>query len=141
MKDSITQFQSLLKSLTAEKATLTARLKAIDAVLSSVPGTAAPAAVSGKRSFSAATKAKMAAAQQARWAKKKGPKAAPTNAPGTASESTNLASTSGLGFQRNFAAGGQLLVDFANSFLLEYTGGGPVTMRPLHCAGPVFVPV
>ena len=81
MKDSITQFQSLLKSLTAEKATLTARLKAIDAVLSSVPGTAAPVAVSGKRSFSAATKAKMAAAQQARWAKKKGPKAETVKAP------------------------------------------------------------
>jgi outer membrane protein TolC len=58
-----------------------------------------------------------------------------TNAPGTAAESTNLTSTSGLGFQRNFAAGGQLLVDFANSFLLEYTGGGKTSVSSTFVTG------
>ncbi len=32
------------------------------------------------------------------------------------------ATTNGLGFNRNLAAGGQLLVDFANSFVLEFSG-------------------
>lgn len=58
-----------------------------------------------------------------------------TNAPGTDSESTNLTSTSGLGFRRNFAAGGQLLVDFANSFLLEYTGSGRTSVSSTFVAG------
>ncbi len=38
-------------------------------------------------------------------------------------ESNTLTSNSQLGFSRNFAAGGQLLVDFANSLVFEYTNG------------------
>ncbi|WP_010037928.1 TolC family protein [Gemmata obscuriglobus] len=38
-------------------------------------------------------------------------------------ESNRLASTTDVGFERNLAAGGQLLVDFANSITYEYTGG------------------
>ncbi len=37
-------------------------------------------------------------------------------------ETNTLTSNSKLGFTRNLAAGGQLVVDFANSFLVEYTG-------------------
>lgn len=38
-------------------------------------------------------------------------------------ETNTLAVNSHLGFTRNFAAGGQLLADFANSLIYEYTGG------------------
>jgi outer membrane protein TolC len=38
-------------------------------------------------------------------------------------ETNTLAVITGLGFTRNLAAGGQLLVDFANSLVYEYTGG------------------
>jgi hypothetical protein len=38
-------------------------------------------------------------------------------------ESNTLTSNSNLGFSRNFAAGGQLVADFANSVVYEYTGG------------------
>jgi outer membrane protein TolC len=48
--------------------------------------------------------------------------------PGTPSEFNTLTSNSTFGFSRNFAAGGQLVVDFANSFVLEYTGGGRTTV-------------
>ena len=47
-----------------------------------------------------------------------------TIAPGTPFETNTLASDTNFGFARNFAAGGQLIVDFANSFLLEYTANG-----------------
>lgn len=47
-----------------------------------------------------------------------------STAPGTPGEFNTLSSTSSLGFQRSLAAGGQLVVDFANSFVLEYTGSG-----------------
>ncbi len=82
MKDTLSQLASLLKSLTDERNALQVRLNAINAVLGAVasPSTSAAPAQgtgSGKRSFSAATKAKMAAAQRARWAKVKGPDAAP----------------------------------------------------------------
>ncbi len=40
---------------------------------------------------------------------------------GAPGETNTLTSISGLGFSRNFAAGGQLLVDFANSLVFEYT--------------------
>jgi outer membrane protein TolC len=40
---------------------------------------------------------------------------------GAPSETNTLSSISSLGFSRNFAAGGQLLVDFANSLVFEYT--------------------
>lgn len=39
-------------------------------------------------------------------------------------ESNTLTVDNGLGFTRSLAAGGQLLVDFANSFVWEYTAGG-----------------
>jgi outer membrane protein TolC len=42
---------------------------------------------------------------------------------GAPQETNTLSSTSKLGFTRNFAAGGQLLVDFANSLVFEYTNG------------------
>lgn len=44
-------------------------------------------------------------------------------------ESNTLTSNSSLGFARNFAAGGQLLVDFANSVVYEYTGGSTGRVR------------
>ena len=44
--------------------------------------------------------------------------------PGTLSETNTLTSTSNLGFNKAFAAGGQLVVDFANNFVLEYTANG-----------------
>jgi len=47
-----------------------------------------------------------------------------STAPGTPLETNTLTSDTTFGFARNFAAGGQLIVDFANSFLLEYTGNG-----------------
>jgi outer membrane protein TolC len=39
-------------------------------------------------------------------------------------ESNTLTTASNLGFTRNFATGGQLLVDFANAFVWEFTGSG-----------------
>ena len=42
---------------------------------------------------------------------------------GAPTETNTLTSDSNLGFTRNFAAGGQLLVDFANSLVFEYTNG------------------
>jgi outer membrane protein TolC len=45
-------------------------------------------------------------------------------APGTPGETNTLTSGSNLGFNRAFAAGGQLVVDFANNFVLEYTANG-----------------
>ncbi|MBN9522885.1 TolC family protein [bacterium] len=44
-------------------------------------------------------------------------------------ESNTLTSNSNLGFARNFAAGGQLVVDFANSVVYEYTGGASGRVR------------
>lgn len=74
----VEQFVALRTALQQEKATLEARLAEITHALS-VASVAAPveAAAPGKRHFSAATKAKMAAAQKARWAKLKGAKATP----------------------------------------------------------------
>ncbi|HUE71559.1 MAG TPA: TolC family protein [Pirellulaceae bacterium] len=44
---------------------------------------------------------------------------------GSANGETNtLSSLTGFGFRRNLAAGGQLLVDFANSLVYQYTGDG-----------------
>lgn len=37
-------------------------------------------------------------------------------------ETNTLTTTNNLGFERNFAAGGQLLVDFANAMVIEFTG-------------------
>jgi outer membrane protein TolC len=45
-------------------------------------------------------------------------------APGTPGEFNSLTSNTTFGFRRSLAAGGQLAVDFANSFVLEYTANG-----------------
>lgn len=42
---------------------------------------------------------------------------------GFPTETNSLTTSSNLGFSRALATGGQLLVDFANSFVFEYTGG------------------
>jgi len=60
------QFLALQQALAAERQRVQARLAEINRVLGD--GIAAPS--SGPRKFSAATKAKMAAAQKARWAKR-----------------------------------------------------------------------
>lgn len=85
MKSDIQTYLKLQTALINEKAQLEARLAAINRVLGGdVVVTAAPTAKrGGKRTFSAATKAKMAAAQKARWAKLKGK----TTIPATASPS------------------------------------------------------
>jgi outer membrane protein TolC len=43
---------------------------------------------------------------------------------GTPNETSTFDTTTNFGFERSFAAGGQLVVDFANSFVLEYLGNG-----------------
>ncbi len=79
MKSDIQNYLKLQSALINEKAKLESRLTAINRVLGGdVVVTAAPTAKQGsRRTVSAATKAKMAAAQKARWAKLKG-NAAPT---------------------------------------------------------------
>jgi hypothetical protein len=75
MKSDIQNYLKLQTALINEKAKLEARLTAINRVLGgdAVVAVATPVATrGGQRTFSAATKAKMAAAQKARWAKKKG---------------------------------------------------------------------
>jgi hypothetical protein len=74
MSTDINQYLKLQKSLFNEKAELEARLAEISKVLGQgAVATKAPAAKpGGRRQFSEATKAKMRAAQQARWAKSKG---------------------------------------------------------------------
>ena len=84
MKSDIQNYLKLQAALLNEKAKLEARLNAINQVLGgdgsvAVPSPAAPASpapsattTKGRRTFSAATKAKMAKSQQARWAAKKG---------------------------------------------------------------------
>ena len=42
---------------------------------------------------------------------------------GEPNETNTLTVDTNLGFTRNLAAGGELLVDFANSLVVEYTGG------------------
>ena len=75
MKTNIDRFIALRAALHKEQAVIEARLKVIARALDqSVPAPTAPA-TPGKRIVSAATKAKMKAAQQARWAKKSKPAA------------------------------------------------------------------
>ncbi|KAF0179615.1 MAG: hypothetical protein FD161_1232 [Limisphaerales bacterium] len=62
------QFLALQQSLADERRRVQARLAEINRVLGG--GNAAAAPSLGRRTFSAATKAKMAAAQKARWAKR-----------------------------------------------------------------------
>ncbi|TXT46379.1 MAG: Uncharacterized protein FD140_4515 [Limisphaerales bacterium] len=85
MKSDIQNYLKLQTALVNEKARIEARLSAINKVLGGEVSVAAvPAAAvatrGGKRTFSAATKAKMAAAQKARWAKLKGKVVTPTTA-------------------------------------------------------------
>ena len=86
MKSDIQNYVKLQTALINEKAKIEARLTAINKVLGGDVSVVASAPVTtatrgGRRTFSAATKAKMAAAQKARWAKKKGTAAAPATAP------------------------------------------------------------
>ena len=60
-------------------------------------------------------------------------------APGTPLEANTLSSTTHFGFNQAFAAGGQLVVDFANSFLVEYNGTGQTTVSSTFVAN--FVPL
>ena len=73
----LNKYIALKAALLNEKAKLEARLGEICKVLGAdvaVAGAPSPATTTtpGKRTFSAATKAKMAAAQKARWAVRKG---------------------------------------------------------------------
>ena len=80
MNSDINKYLALQAALINEKAKLEARLNEISKVLgqdvSAPAASPAPTALTtttaGKRTFSAATRAKMKASQQARWAKKKG---------------------------------------------------------------------
>ena len=80
MNSDINKYLALQAALINEKAKLEARLNAISKALGqdvSAPAaspapTAPTTTTTGKRTFSAATRAKMKASQQARWAKKKG---------------------------------------------------------------------
>jgi hypothetical protein len=74
MNADLNKYLKLQTALVNEKAKLEARLAEISKVLGGAVSVAAsaPTSTGGKRKFSEATKAKMRAAQQARWAKKKG---------------------------------------------------------------------
>jgi hypothetical protein len=98
MKSDIQNYLKLQTALINEKAKLEARLTAINRVLGGdVVVTAAPIAKQGgRRTFSAATKAKMAAAQKARWAKLKG-NAAPATATNSAPASKKKRKMSAAG--------------------------------------------
>lgn len=80
MNSDINKYLALQAALINEKTKLEARLNEISKVLGqdvSAPAaspapTAPTTTTAGKRTFSAATRAKMKASQQARWAKKKG---------------------------------------------------------------------
>ena len=77
MSADLNQYLKLQKALQNEKSRIEARLSDINRVLGGdvSAATIVPSATSkrgGARKFSAATKAKMAAAQKARWAKIKG---------------------------------------------------------------------
>ena len=77
MNADLNQYLKLQTALLNEKSRIEARLTAINRVLSGDGSAVTPAPVAaskrgGRRTFSAATKAKMAAAQKARWAKLKG---------------------------------------------------------------------
>ena len=88
MKSDIQNYLKLQTALVSEKAKLEARLNAINRVLGGEDSVAAaPVATrGGKRTFSAATKAKMAAAQKARWAAKRGGVAVKAGAAETAKQ-------------------------------------------------------
>ncbi len=74
MTANIKKYLALRNALLTEKAAIEARLQQILQVIGQdgLVVARAPAVIGGKRKFSEATKAKMRAAQQARWAKIKG---------------------------------------------------------------------
>lgn len=82
--DSLKQYVSLRQSLLNEKKTLEARLQSINTALNGAFKTAGPKAAAAatapvakkKKGMSAAGRARIAAAQRARWAKVKAAKAA-----------------------------------------------------------------
>ena len=82
MNADLNKYLAMKATLIREKAKLEARLTAINRVLGGEASVvAAPTATrGGRRQFSAATKAKMAAAQKARWAKLKGKTTIPATA-------------------------------------------------------------
>ena len=80
MKTNVDQFIALRGALQKEQAIIEARLNVIARALGESTPASTAAATPGKRIVSAATKAKMRAAQQARWAKMAKP-AAKTVAP------------------------------------------------------------
>ena len=71
MNRDLNKYLKLQTALVNEKAKLEARLNAINKVLGEQVSAIAPAPATrgGKRTFSEATKAKMRAAQKARWAR------------------------------------------------------------------------
>lgn len=77
MKSDIQNYLKLQSALINEKAKIEARLTALNRVLGGQVSAIAPAPATrgGKRTFSAATRAKMKASQQARWAKVEAAKA------------------------------------------------------------------
>ena len=89
MKSDITKFIALRNALSQERSQIEARLAEVNQALGTgavqplAPTVVDPtvAAPTGKRTFSAATKAKMAIAQKARWVKLKGGSPAPVPAP------------------------------------------------------------
>ncbi len=74
MSDTIKKYLSLRTALLTEKSKLETRLREVSKALGQAASVVAssPVATGGRRKSSEATKAKMRAAQQARWAKIKG---------------------------------------------------------------------
>lgn len=68
-QNTLKQYVTLQKSLTAEKARLEARLQAINEALGTGTPTVTAGKRGGKRQMSAAARARISAAQTARWAK------------------------------------------------------------------------
>lgn len=68
-QNALKQYVTLRKSLTAEKARLEARLEAINEALGAASPTPTAGKRGGKRQMSAAARARISAAQTARWAK------------------------------------------------------------------------
>lgn len=68
-QNALKQYVTLRKSLTAEKARLEARLQAINEALGAAAPTPTTGKRGGKRQMSAAARARISAAQTARWAK------------------------------------------------------------------------
>ncbi len=68
-QNTLKQYVALQKSLTAEKARLESRLQAINEALGASATIPATGKRGGKRQMSAAARARISAAQTARWAK------------------------------------------------------------------------